>query len=40
MSYVVLCAAVAILLQTLTPFPALTWLGELIQYLARSIQPM
>jgi hypothetical protein len=40
MSYVVLCAAVAILLQTLTPFPALTWLGELLQYLARSIQSM
>jgi hypothetical protein len=40
LSYVVLFAVAAILLQTLTPFPALTWLGEFIQYLARSIRSM
>jgi chromate transport protein ChrA len=36
-SYVVLCAVVAVLLQVFTPFPAVAWLSELIQYLARSI---
>jgi hypothetical protein len=36
-SYVILFGAAAALLQAFTPFPALTWLGELIQYLARLI---
>jgi hypothetical protein len=39
-SYVVLFGLAAALLQAFTPFPALAWLGQFIQYLARSIQPM
>jgi hypothetical protein len=35
--YLVLIAVAAILLQVFTPLPAVTWLVELIQYLARSI---
>jgi hypothetical protein len=36
-SYVVLFAVAAALLQAFTPFPALAWLGELIQHLVRAI---
>jgi hypothetical protein len=38
LSYVVLLAGAAILLQLFTPFPAVVWLGELAQYLVSSIR--
>ena len=37
LSYVVLFALAAVLLQLFTPFPAVVWLGELARYLAQSI---
>jgi hypothetical protein len=36
-SYVTVLLVAAVLLQAFTPFPVLTWLGELIKYVARSI---
>jgi chromate transport protein ChrA len=38
LSYVVLLAGAAILLQLFTPFPAVVWLGELARYLVSSIR--
>ena len=37
LSYAVLLAAAAVLLQLFTPFPAVVWLGELARYLLQSI---
>ena len=36
-SYVTVLLVATVLLQAFTPFPVLTWLGELIKYLVRSI---
>ena len=37
LSYAVLLAAAAVLLQLFTPFPAVVWLGELVRYIVQSI---
>jgi uncharacterized protein YqhQ len=36
MSYVIFVVVIAILVQVFTPFPAVTWLGQLIVRLAES----